>query len=484
MKRFMRYGAILFPLVPFLLLVNFGLAHASFTVEDERKLGKEFYETLEKSGALIKEPRINDYVNAVGMRIVAQGSKSPFEFRFSVIKSSAINAFATPGGYVYVNSGLITIMENESQLAAVIAHETGHVKARHVAQMIEQSTKISIATLAAIIAGAVFGRGGDLTAAVTGFSMAGASSLSLKYSRDHEEEADRLGMTYLTGAGYDGRTMPEFLRIMRQYEFYASNVPSYFFTHPGTEERIQYLEALIETGHIPEGVTSIIGNFKRIQTMLFVRGADSASSLNHFQNNLKKNPDDVDDLYGLALTQEKLGSIAESQEIFQQALKRSPDDANILRDLGVSYFKSGKTDSAIFYLDRAFRIDGDDEDTLLYLGRAYIAAGQYKSALDLFRRAEKKNIDDADIYYNLAMAYGKMDNPGDSHYNFGIYFKKKNKLESALFHFQAALTFFPKESERAKDINKEIESLKKGNHPRPSAERPIPSGRKRGKSAP
>jgi len=142
----MRYETILFFLVPFLILANFGLAHASFTTEDERKLGKEFYEKLEKSGALIKDPRINNYVNAVGMRIVAQGSKSPFEFRFSVIKSSAINAFATPGGYVYVNSGLITIMENESQLAAVIAHETGHVKARHVAQMIEQSPLSFLAT--------------------------------------------------------------------------------------------------------------------------------------------------------------------------------------------------------------------------------------------------------------------------------------------------------------------------------------------------
>ncbi|MGA2332259.1 MAG: M48 family metalloprotease, partial [Syntrophales bacterium] len=155
-------------LIVFLIFQTAGLAHASFTIEDEKKLGKEFYERLDKSDVLIHDQRIDAYINQLGNKLVAQSEKAPFDFRFSVIKSSAINAFATPGGYVYVNRGLITLVETESELASVLAHEIGHINKRHVASIIEKSQKIGMATLAAVLAGAFLGGGGDLSAAVAG----------------------------------------------------------------------------------------------------------------------------------------------------------------------------------------------------------------------------------------------------------------------------------------------------------------------------
>ncbi len=445
----------------FVLFSHGGYANASFTIEDEKKLGKEFYEKLEKSDALSDNVRVNAYISRLGNHLVSFMPKSPFEYHFFVVNSSAINAFATPGGYVYVNMGLITLVENESQLAGVLSHEISHVYARHIADIVGKSQKINKATLAAILAGAFLGGGGDLTAAVASFSMATATTLNLKYSREHEEEADRLGIFFLTKAGYDGKAMPDFLKIMGQYEYYSSNVPSYFLTHPGTDERIRYLDALLQTKYGSGGSQSLFGQLKRVQTILALEGKDPDANLKYFQTALLKNPQDVDYIYGMAATQQKLGLISQSLDNFHRALKLAPDDDDILRDMGIAYFKNGQPAEAATCLRKAVEYDENNLDALSYLGKSYEAVGDYTSAIEMYKKVENKKSDEADVHYNLAVAYGRMNNLGESHYHFGIYFKKKNKLESAMFHFREALRYFPPDSPRAQDINNEMKPPKK-----------------------
>ena len=436
-------------------------ASAAFTIEDERKVGKEFYDKLEKHGYLEQNPRMEGYLNRIGNLLVANSRKAPFDFHFSAVKSSAINAFATPGGYIYVNTGLINLVETESELAGVLAHEIGHANARHIADMVDKSQKIGIASLAALLAGAFLGGGGQGTAAVAAFSMATAAHLSLQFSREHEEEADRMGMATLVQSGYDGKAMLDFLKIMRRYEFYSNNVPSYFLTHPGTDERIRYLDGLLQTTYRQGGKESIVGGLKRIQAILVLDNKNLDNIRGEYQEALKKNPNDVDVLYGLALIQEKLGLVSQSLENFQKALNLAPADEDILRDTGISYFKAGHPAEAIELLQKAFALNEGNESTLIYLAKSYETLGNFESTLKIYRRLETKKIVDADIYYNMAVAYGKTNDPGNSHYNFGIYFTKKNKKESALFHFRAALPYFSKDSERGRDIEKEIKSLNK-----------------------
>jgi predicted Zn-dependent protease len=450
-------------LIIFLLFqfYSVGIVSASFSIEDEKRLGKEFYEKLEKSQVLIRNEKVNVYITKLGQKVLLHSQKAPFNFRFFVIKSSAINAFATPGGYVYINRGLINLVDKESELAGILAHEIAHVNARHIASIIEKSQKVGIATLAAILAGAFLGGGTEVAAAVTSFSLATATSLNLKYSREHEEEADRLGLSYLVSTGYDGAAMLDFLKTMRRYEFYSNSVPSYFLTHPGTDERIRYLDAAIQTTYSRKGSDSIVGNLKRIQTILMFGEINLEVSLHHFQNELNKNPRDVDALYGLAVIQEKLGRASESLETFQIVLAISPADDDILRDLGILYFKLGRSSEAIYLFRKALALEAnrDNVDVLLYMGRAYEAMADYQSALDIYRILEKKNIDDADIYYNIAMSYGKINDLGNSHYNFGVYFKKKKRFDSASFHFKEALKYFPERSEKYQEVEKELNSL-------------------------
>jgi predicted Zn-dependent protease len=445
----------------FLIFFSSNSAKASFTLEDEKKLGKEFYEKLEKNNLLMKDPKIINYVNRVGILVLEHTPKAPFEFQFFVINSTAINAFATPGGYVYVNKGLINLVEKERELSGVIAHEIAHINSRHIAAIIEKSTKLNIAALAAMLAGAFLGGGGEMTAAITSFSIAAVTSMNLKYSREHEEEADRLGMAYLVDSGYDGKSMLDFLKIMRRYEFYSKSIPSYFLTHPGTDERIRYLDGLLQVRYKNKGKQSIIGRLKRIQVYLLFNGNNPELKLDHFQSAVNKNPTDADDLYGLALMQKKLGLTVESIGTFQKALKYSQNDEDIIRDLGIAYFEIGKQPEAIQYLSKALAINKNDEHTIVYLGRAYAAAGNIYKSLNTLKLLENIPSIEADSHYHLAMAYGNIKDFGASHYHFGLYFKKNRKNESALFHFKSALKYLANNDPQLQDIAKEIKELEK-----------------------
>jgi predicted Zn-dependent protease len=408
-----------------------GKALASFTIEDEKKLGREFHEKLKNGNALLLNEQINDYVAQLGERVLAAGDQSPFDFQFSVIRSSAINAFATPGGYVYINQGLINLVENEAQLAGILAHEIAHVKGRHIAEQVERSTKLSISTLAAILAGAFLGGGGDLTAAVATFSTAAATSLSLKYSREQEEAADRMGMAYLVASGYDGKAMLDFLKIMRQYEFYSNAVPSYFLTHPGTDDRIRYLDALLQTKYRSRGADGILGRLKRIQVILLLDAKTPDACLAHLQKELSAKPDDPD----------------------------------ILRDMGILQFNLGQPDDALLNLRRAAGLRDHDFDANLYLGKTLSALNDTSESLLVYNKLESRRPDDPEVLYDLGMLYGKKGRMGDSHYYFGRHFKIKGKTDSALFHFNAALKAFPPGDEKLEVIRKEIDSLSQSRRP-------------------
>ncbi|MDQ5985404.1 MAG: Beta-barrel assembly-enhancing protease [Syntrophus sp. SKADARSKE-3] len=459
---------LLFSIVAMIIITMASNTYGAFTLEDERKLGKETYDKLEKGHALLQTERIVEYVNRVGRIVLEQSDKQPFDYHFAVIKSDAINAFATPGGYIYVNWGLINLVENESELAGVLAHEISHVNCRHIADSIEKSQKVSIATLAGMLAGALLGGGGNLTAGLIGLSAATGASMTLKYSREHEEEADRMGLMTLAKTGYYTKSMLDFLKIMRRYEFYSNTVPSYFLTHPGTDERIRYIDASIQTAHYDGGKKSIIGGLKRIQTILLIIGSQNTEgSLKHFEEGLKKNPQDIDDLYGMAVMSARLGRTDAAITYFNRALAIDPHDADILGDLGITYFMSGKTDEALHYLSDAVKYQSSDPEALLYLGKAYEAKGDLPNAIAALKQLEEKKTDDDEFYHALAMVYGKAGNQLESHYYFGIYFKKKKKAESAIFHFKAALPLAMPGSAREKDIEAQLAELQKRKSPPP-----------------
>ncbi|HET58572.1 MAG TPA: tetratricopeptide repeat protein [Deltaproteobacteria bacterium] len=433
-------------------------SHADFTYEDEKRLGKEFYEKIKEADMLVKDEQLNEYIDKIGRRLLTRDNRYPLDFTFSVIRSSGINAFATPGGYIYLFTGLINLVENESQLAGVLAHEIAHIQARHIAQMIAKSKQHSIATLAALIAGAFLG-GGEGAAVMGSLASATSASMSLKYSREHEEEADRLGMSYLTGAGYNGRGMLEFLKIMQFNQYYSTAIPSYFLTHPKTSDRITYLTMLLETRYSDKGAKEIVGGLPRYQTRLHLMFGTPRDNMRIFSDRIDRNPDDVEALYGLAVSESEMGRIESSRRHFRRALELSPLDWEITRDFGISLFEQGNVEYALAMLKRAYGMKKEDRDILFYLGRCYETMNQPETAISYFRHVNTTDPDDEDTLYHLAVNYGNTGELGLSHYYFGFYFKKTGKTKSALFHFRTALEHLSTDSPQAGDIRKAMETM-------------------------
>ena len=472
MRKFIQNQYIYFAVLAFILLFRISPCFAEFTIEDEKKVGKEFFENLDEHQLILKNKALNDYINKIGNLVLDQTIQAPFNFNFYIVNSSAINAFATPGGYIYINKGLILSAENEAELAGVIAHEIGHANARHVASIIEKSQKLNMAALAGILAGVFLGGGGETSAAIAAFSLAGSSSLTLKYMREHEEEADRMGLEYLVKAGYYPGAMIDFLKIMKQNEFLSKTMPSYLLTHPGTDDRIIYMDALIMTRYPQKGLKNIIGNLNRIQALIPLDTAELGKKYKQLQQSLISDPDNVDLLYSIATAEDQLGETELSLKHYQRALNLLPQDDDILKNIGLLYFKMGKSDLAQNYLLRAAKLNPNKDETILALGKAYFASGQYQKALDNYLDLKDKEFDDTDINYLIAMTYGKLNNQGESHYYFGLYFKKAKKKESALFHFREALNYFPHGSERYAAINQAIKDMESGKKRQPPMQKP------------
>ena len=206
----------------------------------ERKIGEQAMQEIRHDPAYLDDPELTAYVNEVGRRIVASSSDSQQDFEFFMVKDNTINAFAMPGGFVGVHTGLLLAAQTESELAGVLAHETAHVTQHHLARLIGKQEQMSIPTLAAFVLGILAARARpDVTQAVIAGTAAANAQTQLNYTRDFEREADRVGFQYLQQAGFDVTAMGTFFeRMQKATRLYENNAPAYLRTHPLTTERI------------------------------------------------------------------------------------------------------------------------------------------------------------------------------------------------------------------------------------------------------
>jgi predicted Zn-dependent protease len=214
---------------------NVGKGVNLFSLEREISLGKALAQEVEKSSKLIDDPIVTEYVNRVGQNLV-RNSDAKVPFTIKVIDSDEVNAFALPGGFFYVNSGLILRAQEESELAGVMAHEIAHVAARHGTK---NATKGEVTQIAAMV-GSIF-----IPYSWAGYAMYQGLNLAipltfLKFSRDAEREADFLGLQYMYKAGYDPNSYVTFFeRIQADEKRRPGTIPKVFSTHPPTPDRIE-----------------------------------------------------------------------------------------------------------------------------------------------------------------------------------------------------------------------------------------------------
>ncbi len=453
-------------LVLFFLFGSFTGRGFALTTEEEKKLGKQIFLEIEAKMGTVKDLTLQAFIEKVGYSLMDQVGPTPFEFKFYVINAPDPNAFAIPGGYIFITTGLLVLAENEQEVAGVLSHEIAHVTQRHISQLIEKSKRINIASMVAVLAAMLAGGGGAGSQAGAAMAMATAEALTLKYTREMEVDADQNGLSYLIKAGYDPNGLINFFtRIHRVSLVMAPHIPLYLSTHPATESRISLLENLLQITQKPSGPFRTIPNFRRIQIKAFVEEREPHVAVTHFQPFIDANPQDVNGYYGLGLAYRKMGRFDKSIEVLQSAHSFAPNDLDILKERGVVYFLSGKLDQAMEDLEvvrskpSAGTGQNNDLHTLYYLGRTYQEKGEFSKALPLLLKVQKEASFFIDVHFNLGSIYGRMGQKGLSHYYFGKYFKLRGDQKNALLHFRTAIEWLERGSREREEVQGEIKDL-------------------------
>ena len=221
------------------------VAGTELSPSEEQALGEEMMRQIRGDPTYLNDSETLEYLNRLGYKLVSVSDTHTYNFFFYPLIDHSLNAFAIPGGFIAVHTGLIVAAQNESELAGVIAHEIGHVSQRHIARMIDAQKGNAALTLGSFLLALLAARAGSGDAA-SALAIGGQAALiqnQLSYSRGAEREADRVGLNSLVKAGFDPKGMENFfMRLQKNNRYYEAAAPAYLLTHPLTVERISDME--------------------------------------------------------------------------------------------------------------------------------------------------------------------------------------------------------------------------------------------------
>lgn len=411
------------------------------TVEEEKKYGKEIYLQIVGSTRINSDPYISLYLPNIKSRL-ENASTLPFPITLTVIDSSTVNAFATIGGYIYVTTGLVALCDTEEELAGVLSHELAHITRRHVQKRMEKEKYLNIGMLATMLAAALVG---DPTLMTMG--MASAQAVSLKYSRDDEEDADRVGAVVADRAGYNAMGIAGFLKKLRTAGGEAT-FPEYLLTHPIHENRISNIETAWRGSKTT--VNTAFFPYLLVRATVLHRSAGSGAK-EIWLNKYAKDPDDPMAAYGASLVQMAAGNIEESARIVGTI--RSPYRALLTAEILIN---GRKFKEAIETLK-----DHQDPIQKYFLAAAYEGQGEGEKALAILRSLVPYGPAYPQIYYRLGMIAGRTGNEAEGYAYLGRYYLETGNYELAKTNLEKAISKFGINSSEAKDLLRILDEMKK-----------------------
>lgn len=265
------------------------VAQNDLSPQAEKQIGSSIFREIRlREATYLDDAEVSGYLNRLGMRLVAQSGEARQDFEFFVLRDPTLNAFAMPGGYIGVHTGLITAAQSESELASVIAHEISHVTQRHLARMMGTQSQAQMLSMLAMAVAILAARSNpDVASGVLMAGQAAGLQNQLNYSRDFEREADRLGINLLEKSGYDIRDMATFFERLQNYgRLYENNAPGYLRTHPLTTERIADMGNRISQRPYRQVPDSL--DFLLVRAKLKAQEGDARDAVTHFSSLVKE----------------------------------------------------------------------------------------------------------------------------------------------------------------------------------------------------
>lgn len=440
---------------------------ANLSPQQEYQLGNAFMQQIRQDASLVRDPEVDDYLNALGHKLVLAADPQPFPFTFFIIQDPTINAFAAPGGFIGVHTGLIFAARSEDELAAVLAHEISHVTQHHMARAYEAASKLSLPTAAAVLAAVLLGVGshnGQLGEAALVATQAGSAQYQINFTRHDEREADNIGMQTLERAGYDPHGMPEFFqRMLKQSQLYGDQVPAFLLDHPVTTARIADSEARAD--QYPKGGIKDRLTFHLMKERLKVITASDPQALLRDYRRVEEGPAgklNTAQRYGYALALTAAGQAQQAQALLKRLHKADPDRIAYRIALADADMQAGAPSQALEEYRSALTIYPGNETISTYYAQALLNSGHTSDAEKLLQTlSSASDRPSADIYRLLAQAHRKSGHIARSHEAMAQYYHLEGETNSAIEQLRLALhsaDLQPYDATRIKARLKEFEA--------------------------
>lgn len=433
---------------------------------EEAEIGRELMSQARLRLDLNQDPEIAAYIDGLGQRLATHANATPVDgYTFFVVRSSSINAFAGPGGYIGVHAGLIEAADAESQLAGVLAHEIAHVSQRHIARSFARAQRDSYMTLATILAGLIIGSQDSEAgqAAITG-GIAAERQRQINYTRSNEQEADRLGIALLARAGYTPRGMTEFFEtLMRRAGGAGADIPEFLRTHPLSENRIAEAASRAESLHSPDQIRDRLA-FQLIKARMTALYDDQPGML-HDRWQRTEPPDGADAAiarrYGLAVLELRLDRPAQARERLSELHQADRDNLHYGLALARAERAVGDRESALATWQDLESLYPNSYPVVATGNELLLANGEPQRAMRVvtdFLRSDGPV--PPETWRLLAQAADAADRPGRSHEALGEFYVRVNRLDQALTQLDMALEESPAGSTERIRLETRIEQVR------------------------
>lgn len=435
----LKYLVIIF-LILFFPLQLFGL-----TLEEEKKYGWEVYLEIARSTQINNDPYISIHLRNIKDRL--EGAASiPFPIVLTIIESNSVDAFATIGGYVYLTTGLIGLCDKEEELAGVLAHEFAHIARRHVAKRLGKEKFISVGTLASLLL-AMLVPDPKAQAAMIAMGTASSMAMSLKYSREDEEEADSFGASMADKAGYGGIGTVEFLRKLRAGGGDKA-LPQYLLTHPYHEERIIRIESAWagKKARIDDDFFPFL--LIRVKVLHSPQKEDMGDM---WINRYLKDSNNPSTGYAMSLMYSMKGDANESVNIAKKI--NSPYRDLFLGEILVNSRRFGEAIGVL--KDETFPV------SRFFLAKAYEGNGDRTMALNVLNGLLPYGNAYPEIFYRYGMLLGRGGDEAKGYAYLGRFYLMSGKQDLARQNFEKAIAKYGINSKEGQEILKLLDSTKR-----------------------
>jgi predicted Zn-dependent protease len=421
----------------------------------ERDLGRRFFLEARSELPLVTDPVVTGYVAGLGKRLVDVLGPQEFDYQFFVVAHPALNAFAVPGGYVFVFSGLLAKAANDDEIVGVLGHEVSHVSAHHIVRQQNSGMVWTAAALLGVLLSAVnpvLGAG----------AIAAAQTAQLKYSREFEQEADFLGLRIATQAGYDPHALASFFKqLLVEQRVNPAGVPAYMLSHPVTEERVAHVESVIDAQKLrtPKGRPAASQELAEVQAVVRATTEPVDAVVNEYKRNADAKPGDAEAQFLLGRVYQTVGQLEAARTTLERARGMGGLGDRVDRPLGTVYVALKSTEAAETTLRRRLAKQPSDAFSHQELGKALADANDDAGALKEFERAISINPDLDEAQRLAGLTFGRRGEQARGFYHLALAARLRGDLEQALSHFEKCDELEPEGTPRKKELADAIDEL-------------------------